>query len=166
MDADRPIIRDVCDSDLDAVLVLNQSEVPHVGSIDAGRLRWFVDHASYFRVASAGGGLAGYLVGLRPGADYTSPNYRWFCERYDEFAYVDRVAVSAAARRTGIATRLYQDFAAAMPPAVPVMACEVNVRPPNASSMDFHRRLGFAQVGSLTSESGAKEVAMLLKQLP
>jgi predicted GNAT superfamily acetyltransferase len=31
--------------------------------------------------------------------------------------------------------------------------------------MDFHQRLGFEQVGSLTSDDGQKEVAMLLKSL-
>ena len=45
------------------------------------------------------------------------------------------------------------------------MTCEVNIRPPNPSSLDFHRRLGFEQVGSLASDSDDKEVAMLLKQL-
>lgn len=165
MHADQLIIRDVRDSDLDAVLVLNQSEVPHVGSVDGARMRWYAGNATYFRVAMADDQLGAYLVGLRPGTRYTSPNYRWFCEHYEEFAYVDRVAVAPGARRTGIATRLYDDFAAAMPASVPVMTCEVNVRPPNESSMEFHRRLGFEQVGSLVSDSGAKEVAMLLKHL-
>ncbi|MDJ0906797.1 MAG: GNAT family N-acetyltransferase [Woeseiaceae bacterium] len=165
MHADSLIIRDVRDSDLDAVLVLNQSEVPHVGSVDAARMRWYAENATYFRVAMAGDELGAYLVGLRPGTSYQSPNYLWFCERYDEFAYVDRVAVAPAARRSGIASRLYDDFAAAMPAAVTVMTCEVNVRPPNDSSMEFHRRIGFEQVGSLVSESGSKEVAMLLKHL-
>ena len=165
MDAAPVIIRDVCDSDLDAVLVLNQSEVPHVGSIDAAKMRWYADNASYFRVAKAGDELGAYLVGFLPGTDYQSPNYRWFCERYEEFAYVDRIAVAESARRTGIATRLYDDFATAMPSSVPVLTCEVNIRPPNESSMDFHRRLGFEQVGSLVSDNGDKEVAMLLKQL-
>ena len=165
MDADYLIIRDVHHSDLDPVLVLNQSEVPHVGSVDAVRMRWYAENATYFRVAVASGDLAGYLVGFRPGTAYTSPNYRWFCERYGDFAYVDRVAVSAAARRGGIATRLYADFAATMPPDVPIMTCEVNVQPPNASSMRFHRRLGFRQVGSLTSDDRTKSVAMMLRQL-
>ncbi len=165
MNADPLIIRDVQDSDLDALLVLNESEVPHVGSVDAARMRWYAENATYFRVAMAGDEVGAYLVGLRPGTSYTSPNYRWFCERYDEFAYVDRVAVAPVARRSGIATRLYDDFAGAMPQSVPIMTCEVNVRPPNESSMEFHRRLGFEQVGSLVSDAGAKEVAMLLKQL-
>ena len=160
-----PIIRDVNDADLDAVLSLNQSEVPHVGSVDLARMRWFQRHASYFRVADADRELAGFLIGLRPGTSYESPNYRWFCDHYAEFAYVDRVAIAACARRSGLASRFYEDFAAAMPDAVPVMTCEVNIRPPNASSMEFHRRLGFRQVGTLDGKCGETSVALLAKDL-
>lgn len=159
------ILRDVRDTDLNAVLALNQSEVPHVGSVDLQRMRWFADNASYFRIAIDAGRLGAYLIGLRPGTSYASPNYRWFCERYDDFAYVDRVAVAANARRAGLASRLYEDFAASVPVSVGLMTCEVNVRPPNESSMEFHRRLGFEQIGSLVSDSGTKEVAMLAKRL-
>jgi predicted GNAT superfamily acetyltransferase len=160
------IIRDVSDSDLDAVLSLNQSEVPHVGSVDLQKMRWYAAHASYFRVALSGDQLAAYLVGFRPGTAYTSPNYLWFCEHYDEFAYVDRIAVAKFARRSGIASRLYDDFADTVRGVVELMTCEVNVRPPNESSMTFHRRLGFEQVGSLVSADSSKEVAMLARYLP
>jgi predicted GNAT superfamily acetyltransferase len=159
------IIRDVAGEDLDAVLSLNQSEVPHVGSVDLEKMRWYAANASYFRVATSGENLAAYLVGFRPGTAYMSPNYLWFCGRYDDFAYVDRVAVADFARRSGIATRLYADFAESVPDHVAYMTCEVNIRPSNEASMDFHRRLGFEQVGSLVAETGAKEVAMLLKKL-
>lgn len=160
------IIRDVSDSDLDAVLSLNQSEVPHVGSVDLQKMRWYATHASYFRVAVSGDQLAAYLVGFRPRTAYTSPNYLWFCEHYDEFAYVDRIAVAKFARRSGIASRLYDDFADSVRGVVELMTCEVNVRPPNESSMTFHRRLGFEQVGSLVSDDRSKEVAMLARHLP
>jgi predicted GNAT superfamily acetyltransferase len=159
------IIRDISDADLDAVLSLNQSEVPHVGSADKEKMRWFATNASYFRVAMSEDQLAAYLVGFLPGTGYASPNYLWFCDNYDDFAYVDRIAVAKFSRRSGIASRLYDDFAAAMPGTVDVMTCEVNVRPPNESSMTFHRRLGFDQVGSLVSDDGDKEVAMLAKPL-
>ena len=159
------IIRDVDTQDLDAVLTLNQSEVPHVGSVDLQQMRWFAAHATYFRVAVSDDQLGGFLVGLRPGTSYDSPNYRWFCERYPDFAYVDRVAVAAIARRSGLASRLYDDFAEAMPASVEVMTCEVNIRPPNELSMNFHRRLGFRQVGSQFTEGGTKEVAMLAREL-
>lgn len=160
------IIRDVSDADLDAVLSLNQSEVPHVGSVDLEKMRWFATNASYFRVAMSKDRLAAFLVGFRPGTGYTSPNYLWFCDNYDDFAYVDRIAVAKFARRSGIASRLYDNFAVAVPASVSIMTCEVNSRPPNAASMTFHQRLGFEQVGSLESDGGSKEVAMLVKDLP
>jgi len=159
------IIRDVSESDLDAVLSLNQLEALNLSSLDLEQMRWFAANADYFRVAMGGESLAGYLVGFRPGTDYTSPNYLWFCERYNDFAYVDRVAVADFARRNGLATRLYKDFADSVPDSVDIMACEVNIRPPNESSMDFHHRLGFVQIGTLASDSGDKEVALLLKDL-
>jgi hypothetical protein len=159
------MIRDINASDLDVVLSLNQSEVPHVGDVDLSRMRWFVSNAAYFRVVSHNGNLAAFLIGMRPGTAYKSPNYRWFCERYDDFGYIDRVAVSESARCQGLASRLYDDFARAIPASVKILTCEVNIKPPNELSMQFHHKLGFRQVGSLQSDGGAKEVAMLAKNL-
>ncbi len=159
------IIRDVLPEDLDAVLTLNQSETPHVGSVDGQKMQWFASHATYFRVAALDDRIAAFLVGLRPGTSYKSPNYLWFCERYADFAYIDRVAVAEFARRNGLASRLYDDFASTVPDTVEFMTCEVNIQPPNESSMIFHRGLGFRQVGTQKTEGGAKEVAMLAKKL-
>ena len=158
-------ITNVATADLDAVLALNQSEVPHVGDVDIDRMYWFAENATYFRVAKSDNQLAAFLIGLRPGTTYNSLNYRWFCDRHDEFAYVDRIAVAAHARRFGLASLLYDDFAAAMPATVTVMTCEVNIEPPNEQSMHFHTRLGFREVGTLTDEASTKKVAMLLKDL-
>ncbi len=158
-------IRNVTEHDLAAVLALNESEVPHVGKIDIAQMRWFRTHADYFRVAMESAQLVGFLIGLRPGSSYGSLNYRWFCDRYADFAYVDRIVVVAHARGRGLAPRLYDDFAAAMPASVKVMTCEVNIQPPNEQSMRFHTNLGFTKVGTLVSEPGRKEVALLQKQL-
>jgi len=159
------IIRDVSDSDLDAVLSLNQKEAHNLNSLDLEQMRWFAANASYFRVAMSGQRLAGYLVGFRPGTAYTSPNYLWFCDRYDDFAYIDRVAIADFARRQGLASRLYEDFVDSVHDSVDIMTCEVNIRPSNESSMEFHSRLGFEQVATLAFESGDKEVALLVRKL-
>ena len=158
-------IVDIDTAGLEAVLALNESEVPHLGKVDIDQMVWFAEHAHYFRVALAEQTLAAFLVGLRPGSSYQSPNYRWFCKRYDDFAYVDRVAVAADFRRYGLASRLYEDFAASMPATVEVMTCEVNIRPPNEESMRFHERLGFRQVGTQETDNGRKEVALLARAL-
>jgi len=159
------LIEDVSEDDLVDILALNESEVPHVGRVDIERMHWFAENATYFRVARIDRQLGAFLIGLRPGTSYQSVNYRWFCDRYDDFAYVDRIAVAAAGRRRGLASNLYGDFAAAMPLSVTAMTCEVNIFPPNEGSMNFHTRLGFREVGTLSSEDGSKKVALLLKGL-
>ena len=158
-------LRDVLSSDLDAALILNESVVPDVNSIDLQQMRWFADNAAYFRVFMSGEDLAAFLIGLRPATEYASPNYRWFCDHYDDFGYVDRVAVATFARRRGLASRLYDDFVESLPDDVSVLSCEVNINPPNESSMRFHARYGFDQVGSQKVEGGAKEVALMVKNL-
>jgi predicted GNAT superfamily acetyltransferase len=151
-------------NDYDAVLTLNRESVPHVNLIDALELQWFVDNAACSRVAKIDDRLAGFLIGLRPGADYASPNYQWFCDNYDDFAYIDRVVVSTWARRRGVADALYDAFRSSQSDAT-VMTCEVNIRPSNEGSMVFHERMGFRQISSQEIDGGEKEVALMEKMI-
>ena len=150
--------------DFDDVFALNEKSIPHVSRISRDELQWFCDYAAFVLVAKIDARFAGFLIGLRPGTEYTSPNYRWFCNNYDDFAYVDRVAVSEWARRRGIAESLYDAFARSQSDA-PVMTCEVNIRPSNETSMLYHERMGFRQVGSQKTDGGGKEVAFMEKTL-
>jgi predicted GNAT superfamily acetyltransferase len=158
-------IRNVTPADLHTVLAMNEGSVPHVNRISIDQMQDFCDHAAYFRVAVADDVLVGFLVGLTPEADYSSPNFRWFCRNYPTFAYIDRVAVAENVRRGGLGSALYDDFEEFFGSRVPMLACEVNLRPANPASMNFHLRRGFTQVGSQELEAGKKEVAMLVKAL-
>jgi predicted GNAT superfamily acetyltransferase len=158
-------LRDVEDSDLELLLQLNETAVPAVSCIDLEQIRWFANHAAYFRVATHENVVGAFMIGMRPGTTYASPNYRWFCDAYDDFGYVDRIVVTSTARRQRLATRIYHDFEASLPAEVTVLTCEVNIEPPNESSMQFHERFGFERVGSQKTDGGAKEVALLAKQL-
>ena len=158
-------IRDVREDELASVLDLNEASTPAVNSVSLRQMQWFRKHAAYFRVATDGDDLGAFLIGMRPGTSYASENYAWFCRHYDDFGYIDRVAVAPHARRLGLATRLYDDFRATLATTVPVMTCEVNVVPPNESSMRFHHQRGFRQVGTQDTEGGAKRVALLEKKL-
>lgn len=159
------ILTDVTTADLEKVLELNEASVPHVGRIGAEQLEWFANHAAYFRVVRWNQALAGFLIGLRPGLAYASPNYQWFARNYSDFAYVDRVAVHPSARRRGVASMLYEDFAEQLNGEVPVLTCEVNLRPSNEASMLYHRQHGFVEVATQETEGGSKEVALLEKRL-
>jgi uncharacterized protein len=161
-------IREVAPEELDAVLEMNEKAVPHVNSLDIADMRDLRDQAAYFRVAAAGdsGMLVAFLIGLTPDARYGSPNFLWFCSNYPSFAYIDRVAVAGQSRRHGLASALYADFERHFAARFPLLACEVNLRPPNPASMQFHLRHGFQQVGSQVIDQGTKEVAMMVKPLP
>ena len=158
-------ISDVTANDLGDVLALNEASVPHVNSLSADEMRWFLDHAPYFRLVRCNHRLAGFLVGLMQGLDYASINYRFFCRRYEVFGYVDRVAVASHSRQRGIASRLYDDFTATLRGHAPVLVCEVNIRPPNTASLAYHERHGFARIGTQETEGGKKEVVLLEKRL-
>ena len=60
--------------------------------------------------------------------------------------------------------RLYCDFEASLPADVSVLTCEVNIEPPNESSMRFHEGYGFRTVGTQTLDNGRKEVALMAKE--
>jgi uncharacterized protein len=158
------MIRDVENNDLAAVLALNEASVPHVNAVPMAQMEKFRREAAYFRVALVEGDLAACLIGLTPEADYGSLNFRWFQARYEDFAYIDRVAVAEDARRLGLGSALYADFERHFAGRVPRLACEVNLRPPNAVSMAFHLRHGFEQVAE--QEVDGKSVAMMVKELP
>lgn len=135
-------------ADLDEVLDLNERSTPHVGPVDRDRLASIVEECTLALVARDAGGLAGFVLVLGPGAAYDSPNYRWFAERYDDFRYVDRIAVDPGRHRGGLGRRLYGEvFDHARREGSPVVTCEVNLEPPNPVSQRFHASLGFVEVG-------------------
>lgn len=151
--------------DLDEVLELNERSVPHVGSVDRTRLVSIVEERRLARVARGDdGALLGFVIALREGASYDSLNYRAFVERYERFLYVDRIAVSPSAHRSGVGRALYAEvFDVARSDDARRVTCEVNVVPPNPVSMAFHASLGFTEVGRQVNPGGT--VALLCADL-
>lgn len=109
---------------------------------------------------------AGFLIVFDETADYDSPNYLWFRERLDRFAYVDRIVVDNEHRGRGIAKALYEDlFDRARAAGHDRVVCEVNLDPPNPRSDAFHDRLGFSELGRAKVEARDKTVRYLERRL-
>jgi len=159
-------LEDADSPDVAALHELNQANAPAVGSVDLDRMRRLVGMPGWCLLVLIDDQVAGYLVAMTPDADYDSPNFTWFKERYDDFAYIDRVAIAAPHRRRGLGTRLYREIEQrAAVRGIPRIACEYNLRPPNPVSAAFHRRRGFEEVGIQDTEQGTKTVSLQLKSL-
>ncbi len=152
-------------SDLDRLLAMNQAEVPHVGELDSQELRGLLKLSYFTGVAREDGNIAGFIVAMLPGLDYQSLNYRWFCNNYERFLYVDRIVVAPEYQGRGLGRQLYQAVAERNPIQAPILGCEVNLRPLNQNSLDFHARLGFDEVGQQDTEGGKKRVSLLALDL-
>jgi predicted GNAT superfamily acetyltransferase len=149
-------------ADLVWALALNRAHETELSPLDRDGLAALIAAASYAR----GIDRAAMLIAFAPEADYASPNFLWFRARYRSFIYVDRVAVAAAARRRGLAARLYEDlFAAARAAGAERVVCEVNSDPPNPASDAFHARLGFAVVGAERLADRGKTVRYMAREL-
>lgn len=156
------VLRPLEASDLRPGAALNDREVPRVSPLGVDGLRAQLPRCDVALVAVTDHAIVGFVLALAPGANYDSVNYRWFEGRGTDHLYVDRVVVATAHRRRGIAGMLYDAVEArARETGRSEVTCEVNVRPPNRSSMAFHERRGFVEVGRQDTTGGTLTVAML-----
>lgn len=157
-------LRPLTPGDATVVLAINEASVHHLAPLDEAEYRWFLDAAALALGAVIDGEVVGFVLVLDPGVAYASRNYAWFSERYDAFAYLDRVAIDARARRRGVGNAIY-DFVEqhASQRGAPLLL-EVNIEPPNHASLAFHAARGFEEVGTLAHDDGAKVVQLMAKQ--
>ena len=99
---------------------------------------------------------------LPPRANYGSTNYALFSSRYDDFVYLDRVAVAPAYRGQNVGSRLYDEVERRT--GALWFTLEVNLRPRNDGSLRFHARKGFVEVGQQETDYGAL-VSLMAKRL-
>ena len=154
-------IRPAGEADFAAILALNAESVHFTSPLDAQHLQRLHAQAAYHRVIEIDGRVAAFLLALREGADYDSPNYRWFVQRYREFLYIDRIVVAGTQQGGGLGTVLYDDlFAFARATGVRAVTCEFDLDPPNPASARFHARFGFREVGTQWLGGGKKQVSL------
>jgi predicted GNAT superfamily acetyltransferase len=155
-------IRKANKTDLPQINLLNEGEVPHVTSINNEDWLHFLEIASNFVVIDHQGEVIGFMVSLREGQDYTSINYNFFVNHFDEFEYVDRIVISKEHQKKGLGKKLYKYLFENNK--TPITCCEVNVKPANDNSLQFHARLGFSEKSKMITSGGDKIVSLLVRK--
>ena len=159
------VIRDVREHELDSVLALNNAAGPNILPLDAGRVRFFYEHAGYFKVGEVNGHLAGFLIALGPEAPHDSANFRWFRERHQAFLYIDRIVIASARRGAGLGRAFYADVTSFAEVRFPLLTCEVFLEPRNDVAVLFHGTYGFHEVGQQLMPGVERRVSLLAKEL-
>jgi predicted GNAT superfamily acetyltransferase len=153
--------RDAHPADFGQILGLNEESVRFLSPLTPARLERLHQQAACHRVVEREGRVAAFLLALREGSAYDSPNYQWFAGHYDKFLYVDRIVVAAAHRGQGLGHRLYTDlFAFARRTGARRVTCEFDSYPPNEASRRFHEHYGFKEVGTQSVAAGTKQVSL------
>jgi len=137
------------DSDLQTIFKLNQQNTPEVGSLDSTEhLKRLIELSAYNLLLLNDEEIIGFIICMREGSLYDSENYKFFKQRLKKFFYVDRVAIDKHFRRSGLGKYIYEDIFAHASKDNLSIALEVNTRPVNQPSLNFHEKMGFEKVGS------------------
>ena len=156
------LIRDLTVADLEAIHAVNEAGAPGVHPEPPEQLAAIARECCIALVAEIDGVVAGFCQVLPPGAAYRSVNYAWFAAHYDDFVYLDRVAVAEPHRNRGIGGLLYDEVQRRA--RAGWFLLEVNLRPRNEGSLRFHARRGFVEVGQQETDYGAL-VSLMAKRL-
>ena len=157
-----PLLRPLRDTDIPAVLALNERNVEALAPMDEPRLHQLRGLAERFDVLDLDGAFAGFVITFAPGTSYDSENYAWFSERYEDFSYLDRIVLREDMRRRGLGTFVYDEVETAGK-ARGRLALEVNLVPRNDASLAFHAQRGYAEVGRLGDDQHL--VSLMEKEL-
>lgn len=155
-------IRNAAKLDISDILKLNNLNTPAVSELNASGLEKLIDISLYsWVIESSSEKVVGFCIILSPGADYSSDNYRWVSDRYDDFQYLDRVVISSEYQGQGYGRKIYEHWftkSSSEP-----LLLEVNVKPRNEGSIEFHKKMNFTAVGEQDTENGKKRVQYMLR---
>ena len=149
-------------ADVPRLVELNDAASPAVPITSETQMAALLGAAGFTLAARDDDTLVGFVIGMHPGAEYASENYRFFDARSVDFLYVDRIVIDGERRGAGIGRALYEAvFDLARTGGLREVTCEVNLDPPNPESLAFHARLGFARVGEQETKNGSVTVVLL-----
>lgn len=155
-------IRNVKNEDFKFILNLNHENVEVLSPMDQNQLLKFINYSDLFLIVEVDNTPAAFIICLREGIeDYGSENYTWFSDNYSEFLYIDRIVIDRSFRKLGIGKLLYDKvFEHARKTGVGFVTAEIDLIPYNGSSLIFHEKMGFTEVGTQYIRDGEVKVSL------
>ncbi len=151
-------------ADTIALLQLNEASIDATGPLDEARLSELQQQGCRITVATAENTVIGFLMAFNEGSKYDSVNYQWFNKQFKSFAYIDRIVIDAASRGHGAGQQFYRTLKEqAASEGRRWLTAEINSVPPNETSLVFHQKQGFVEIG--TQSVGSKVVSMQVCEL-
>lgn len=145
------------------LLDINNAAVPDVGVLTPAKAEWLAEHVVMPGLALLDGRPAGIVVLLSDSCGYDSDYYRWFTDRYHNFLYIDRIVSADWARGQGVAQALYRQIDQLAHQRHAAVVADVYSEPPNTPSLNFHRKMGFKEIGSQYFPTINKTAAKFMK---
>jgi hypothetical protein len=154
-------IRAATPGDLSSILEINAQSRPGVARLSDGEVASLLEVAPAVRVATVDSRVVGYVIAYPSDWPCEGEEFAWFRDHYATFLYVDQVAVASRLRGAGLGAQLYHDVEQwALARRIPLLTCEVNLRPANPGSVRFHKRHGYHPVQDLETRDGRKALLM------
>jgi len=128
---------------------INQANSPDVGDIPTvSQFKSLIGLSETIYAYKDNGIVIGFILLMREGNSYQSENYKFLSSKFNEFLYVDRIAIDVNYRRRGLAEKIYAKVISDGERLGLDVLCEVNTRPRNNISLAFHEKMGFKEVGT------------------
>ena len=147
--------------DLEKILELNEKLVHFLSPLTKESLKKLISQCDFTLVVEIDGNLEAFVLALSENKNYESVNYQWFLKNYNEFLYIDRIVVSQKYQGQGIGKEIYINIIKkAKKENYPYLLAEIDVKPPNPKSLNFHKSFGFKEVGRQSIYNGKKVVSL------
>ena len=153
----QPIVRNVETTDWKRILEINNANTPGVSELTLSELEMDLSNSLHaLAIDNEHGEVCAFCITFAADAPDAGANHRWFADRYESFVYLDRIAINSNHQNRGLGALLYQSVEQLMLDSAEhlLLCCEVNLEPPNPGSLRFHKRIGFTEVGTQSTNPG------------
>ena len=135
---------------------INQANSPDVRDIpNVNQFKSLIDLSETIYAYKDKGIIVGFILLMREGTTYQSENYKFISSKFDQFLYVDRIAIDSKYRRQGLAEKIYSKVISDGNLLGLDVLCEVNTRPKNEISLSFHKKMRFNEIGTQDFEKNS-----------